>query len=305
MKELLPIGGHEWDEVLHRHSIRYPERDVESLRRKFSELHRRLAGAGNPVCPTEVKLAKRLKYLISQRADTGDGNEVMDLATGAFVNPDDEGEETGDEEEHRLDDEVSGEFARPNVPDDDLVLLDSANNVNHNLDRNLGLEANDDDSVLTSDIGVYQPLPPRRAPLVPLGQDTTSSVAAAAPPGPGANSRTSTRARPKTRTTRATTPTTSMGSTSARPLVSPYDRKGNKGNPSQDGLEKILQLSTVQHDQQMAVDRLRQDEMREDRKAIQEDRKAMQDMLAQAVTGAFKCLKQYTKNNKDKDSDDE
>jgi hypothetical protein len=58
--------------------------------------------------------------------------------------------------------------------------------------------------------------------------------------------------------------------------------------------------------QQMEVERQRQGETREDRKAMQEDRKAMQDMLApQAVSGAFESFNQHTKNKKDKDSDHE
>jgi hypothetical protein len=64
------------------------------------------------------QLTKHLKHLIAQRADAGDGKEVTDLATGAFVNPDDEGEEADEEEERRLDDNVTAN-------DDDLVLLDS------------------------------------------------------------------------------------------------------------------------------------------------------------------------------------
>ena len=54
MYEVLPIGGDEWDEVLDRHSIRYSGREVESLRRKFSQLHRKSVPTGDPVCPPEI-----------------------------------------------------------------------------------------------------------------------------------------------------------------------------------------------------------------------------------------------------------
>ena len=86
MNVLMPIGGDEWDQVLERHSVRYPGREVDSLRRKFSQLHRKSHPTGDPVCPTEIKLAKRVKYKISSRADIGHGTEEMDLETGRFTN---------------------------------------------------------------------------------------------------------------------------------------------------------------------------------------------------------------------------
>jgi hypothetical protein len=312
MSELMPIGGDEWDEVLDRHSLRYPGREVDSLRRKFSQLHRKSTPTGDPVCPTEVKLAKRVKYQISCRADVGDGNEEMDLATGTFTNVhdlEDDDTDGDDDMEERLVDEVPGEFDPPSVPNDDLNLLDLHRSIN----RSIAQEEKDDESVKTSDL-IYQPLPPRTT----QGQeDTSSSIAATPPPGLAASlrasastrqasavsRRTPTRTTSPTRT-RTTSPTrtatpTSRGSTSARPLVSPYDRRGNHRSNPQDGLAKMMEMSMVQHNQYMEVERQRRGEERE-------DRKAMQDMLAKVVTGAFESFNRYTKkNSKDEDDDDE
>jgi hypothetical protein len=69
MHEHMPIGGDKWDLVLEHHSLSYPGREVESLRCKFAQLHRVKTPTGDPRCPQEVKLAKRMKYIISSRAE--------------------------------------------------------------------------------------------------------------------------------------------------------------------------------------------------------------------------------------------
>jgi hypothetical protein len=155
MKEVMPIGGDEWDEVLDRHSVGYPD----SLRRKFSQFHRKSTPTGDPVCSKEVKLAKRVKYRISSRADVGDGNEQMDLATGIFTNVHDLEEETDAEDNNmeRLVDEEPGDFDAPRVPNDDLLLL--ANAVEPPNSNRLSAQEEDNDSIKTSDIGGYQDLP--------------------------------------------------------------------------------------------------------------------------------------------------
>jgi hypothetical protein len=71
-----PTGGDQWDIVLKQHSLSYPGREVESLHRKFAQLHR-VKPTGDPSCPQEVKLAKCIKCIISSRADIGDGTEEM------------------------------------------------------------------------------------------------------------------------------------------------------------------------------------------------------------------------------------
>jgi hypothetical protein len=86
MSNILPISGDDWLAVLAMHTVNFPGREVESLRRKFSTLHRKKVPTGDPGCPTDVKLAKRIEHEISSRADIGDGAEEMDLASGSFAN---------------------------------------------------------------------------------------------------------------------------------------------------------------------------------------------------------------------------
>jgi hypothetical protein len=131
----MPIGGDEWDLlVLEQHSLSYLGREVESLRRKVAQLHRVKTPTGDPRCPQEVKLAKRIKYIISSCADIGDGMEEMDLATGTFTSatPTEEageedasslGNDAADGEDDPLEDEVPGEFEAPSIPNDAINLL--------------------------------------------------------------------------------------------------------------------------------------------------------------------------------------
>jgi hypothetical protein len=311
MKEVMPIGGDEWDEVQDRHSLRYPGREVESLRRKFSQLHRKSTPTGDPVCPVEVKLAKRVKYQISSRADVGDGNEEMDLATGTFSTTNVEhdlllvGEETDTGEENdmeeRLVDEVSGEFDAPSVPNDDLLVLANAADPNSNR-PSTAEEEDDNDSIKTCDIREYQALPPVRTTGTPTTPRTSTPSTTSRSTTPLPTTPLPTTPTTPTTPTRTRTPGTpsNRGSTSAtgRPLVSPYDRRGtsnSKSNPHQDGLAKMMEMSMVQHNQYMEEERQRRGEERE-------DRKAMHDMLAKVVSGAFESFSRFT--NKDKYEDD-
>jgi hypothetical protein len=211
MHEHMPIGGDEWDLVLELHSQSYPDRVVESLHRKVAQLHGSKTPTGDPKCPQEVKLAKRIEYTISSRANIGDGTEEVNLATGTFTNvaPAEEageedasslGDDAADGEEEELEDEVPGEFEAPSIPNDDINLLLAQ--------RTTQVEGTQ-----------YTIYVAARAPA-------TSPVAARTP---------AVTARPPTV---AMTPMpTSRGSTLARPLVSPYKRRGsNRNNPQHGGL---------------------------------------------------------------------
>ena len=87
MFEVLPIGPEEWEEVQSRHSARYQGRSVESLRRKYQELHRKDVPTGDPHCPADVKLAKRVKYAIGDKAELGGGEEDYTLEENSFAVP--------------------------------------------------------------------------------------------------------------------------------------------------------------------------------------------------------------------------
>ena len=79
METVVLIGPNEWDEVLDQHSRLFPGRDVDSLRRKFTTLHREKIPTGDPNMPLEVRLVKKVKCAISDKAELGDGIGDFDL----------------------------------------------------------------------------------------------------------------------------------------------------------------------------------------------------------------------------------
>ena len=84
MEEILPIGPDEWDEVLARHSTEYSNRSVESIKRKYQDLHRKEVPTGDPAIPQHVRLAKKVKYMIGNRANLGGGGEDYNLEENTF-----------------------------------------------------------------------------------------------------------------------------------------------------------------------------------------------------------------------------
>ena len=74
MEKILPIGPDEWDRVLAEHDELYPcRRSVESLRRRFQNLHRKHAPSGSPNIPDDVRQARTIKALIGRKADICNG----------------------------------------------------------------------------------------------------------------------------------------------------------------------------------------------------------------------------------------
>ena len=61
MLDILPIGPTEWEQVLDAHSVSFPGRDVNGLRRKYTTLHHKRISTGDPSMPDAVCLAKRCK----------------------------------------------------------------------------------------------------------------------------------------------------------------------------------------------------------------------------------------------------
>jgi hypothetical protein len=95
VKDMKPIGDEAWKDVAAEHAKDYPFRsDKYALMRKYGNLHRKPIPTGDPDCPEEVKFAKRIKYLIGNKADCGDADEEFDLRkvkhgeSGANPNPD-------------------------------------------------------------------------------------------------------------------------------------------------------------------------------------------------------------------------
>ena len=71
MSEVLPIGPEQWSAVSLRHAEKYHGREVESLRRKFTELHQKSVPSGDPNMPDDIRMAKKVKFDIGVKADIG------------------------------------------------------------------------------------------------------------------------------------------------------------------------------------------------------------------------------------------
>ena len=90
IKRVLPIGSEEWQQCADEHSLQYPGRCHDSIRRKFNTLGRKKIPTGDPNCPEDVKLAKRIRWQIGNRAAVGDAEEEFALEDTSFtpVKPD-------------------------------------------------------------------------------------------------------------------------------------------------------------------------------------------------------------------------
>lgn len=78
LEEHLPIGEAAWKKVGKLHSETFPHRDVRSIRCEFTSLCQKIP-TGDPGCPEEVILAKRVHFLLGQKAAAGDGEKEFEL----------------------------------------------------------------------------------------------------------------------------------------------------------------------------------------------------------------------------------
>lgn len=99
MSTILPIGPIEWEKVTETHSVKFPGRDTDSLRRKYTSTHRRKVPTGDPDCPPEVREAKRIKMAIGSKAELADCANEFDME--AETTDDDVSEATGATESSR------------------------------------------------------------------------------------------------------------------------------------------------------------------------------------------------------------
>eukprot|EP00536_Pseudo-nitzschia_multiseries_P004344 jgi/Psemu1/9801/gm1.9801_g len=83
MRSILRIGPEEWDAVTNLHTEKYPGRDTDSIRNKYTLLYRKKILTGDPIKKWDVKQAKEIKYLISDtRSSILNGGTTFDLVTG-------------------------------------------------------------------------------------------------------------------------------------------------------------------------------------------------------------------------------
>ena len=76
VEDILPLSTTQWEGVVETHSARYPDkgRTVDSLKRKFKELHIKRIPTGDPHCPPAVRRAKHLRNAIIEMMDGTDLN---------------------------------------------------------------------------------------------------------------------------------------------------------------------------------------------------------------------------------------
>ena len=70
-QKVLPAGELEWQVVAAQHNILHPSpaRDAESLKRKFMSLVKQKPPTGDPACPPDVRMAKRINREINNKVD--------------------------------------------------------------------------------------------------------------------------------------------------------------------------------------------------------------------------------------------
>ena len=84
--ELVPIEGKEWDIVQRKHLEAYAhmDRTVGLIERKYNLLAKTKMPTGDPHCPEEVRLAKRIKVKIYKQADVSDYTERFDVSSSGY-----------------------------------------------------------------------------------------------------------------------------------------------------------------------------------------------------------------------------
>ena len=119
VEEILPMSPSAWERIAELHSSRYPDlkRTVDSLKRKFKELHSKKVPTGDPVCPPAVRRAKQLRQMIIEKMDASDLNEPSSEEDEYL------GEGPGEEEKEDISDDESSR----NLEDDE-----AASDVNGN-----------------------------------------------------------------------------------------------------------------------------------------------------------------------------
>ena len=70
LEDKLPIGPDQWADVADTHAANgYPGQEVDSIRRKYSTLHRKSSPTSDLDMPPEVRQAKQIKFKIGEEAN--------------------------------------------------------------------------------------------------------------------------------------------------------------------------------------------------------------------------------------------
>jgi hypothetical protein len=126
VKDILPLSTTQWESVVEMHLARYPDkgRTVDSLKRKFKELHIKRIPTGDPHCPPAVHRAKQLRNAIIQLMD---GSDLNSPARGTRTDATRMGGES-DESSGGCDDDADDnqEYEDTGVGDDPNLTIDGS-----------------------------------------------------------------------------------------------------------------------------------------------------------------------------------
>jgi hypothetical protein len=134
VEQMLPVDGEDWEEVARLHNLNFPTngRDAAKLKRKFQQLYRVEMPTGDPMCPPEVRIAKRIREKIRDKSEIDDGEEELVLPDGTIQ------EDVELQAFDAVDDASEGEEGleealenNNNVINNENLVVGNANNVAH------------------------------------------------------------------------------------------------------------------------------------------------------------------------------
>jgi hypothetical protein len=118
VEDILPLSTSQWESVVETHSVRYPDkgRTVDSLKRKFKELHIKRIPTGDPQCPPAVRRAKQLRNAIIKLMD---GSDLNSPARGTRTDATGMGGESGESSGGSDNDTDNQDYEDTGVEDED------------------------------------------------------------------------------------------------------------------------------------------------------------------------------------------
>ena len=116
VEDILPLSTTQWESVVEIHSARYPDkgRTVDSLKRKFKELHIKRIPTRDPHCPPAVRRAKQLRNAIIEMMDGSDLNSPA--RGGGMGGQEESGESSGGSDNDSNDNQDDNECSYDDAP---------------------------------------------------------------------------------------------------------------------------------------------------------------------------------------------
>jgi hypothetical protein len=125
------VDGEDWEELARLHNLNFPTtgRDGAKLKRKFQQLYRVEMPTGHPMCPPNVRMAKRVRERIRDKAEIDDGEGELVIQDNSFQ------EDLGGQPSDNVEDLLEGEDG----VEEELLENNNNNNIN---DENVAVGGN-------------------------------------------------------------------------------------------------------------------------------------------------------------------